>query len=107
MFAARRSTQYTTQASRITHIPKDVREEMLADLSTRFQATDYNLITNNCNHFSNAWAELLTGNPIPEQYVNQAQEILRSPLGQMLIPMMEQMERTYGNVTASGFQAPQ
>ncbi|GFR40054.1 hypothetical protein Agub_g592 [Astrephomene gubernaculifera] len=87
-----------------TQIPKDVREEMLADLSVRFTPQAYNLITNNCNHFSNAWAELLTGNPIPEQYPQQAQQILQSPMGQMLLPMMEQMEQRYGNVTASGFQ---
>ncbi|GLC39737.1 hypothetical protein PLESTM_000934700 [Pleodorina starrii] len=90
----------------VTHIPKDVREEMLADLSTRFMPQDYNLITKNCNHFSNAWSELLTGNPIPDEYVSQAQQILQSPLGQMLLPMMEQMEQRYGNVTATGFQAP-
>ncbi|GIL71498.1 hypothetical protein Vretimale_2636 [Volvox reticuliferus] len=90
----------------VTHLGKDVREELLADLSSRFTPQDYNLITKNCNHFSSAWTELLTGNPIPDEYVNQAQRILQSPLGQMLLPIMEQMEQRYGNVTASGFQPP-
>lgn len=41
------------------------------------------------------------------EYVNQAQSILSSPLGQMLLPIMEQMEQRYGNVTAAGFQQQQ
>jgi hypothetical protein len=94
------------ECCRTTHIPKDIREEMLADLSASFTPLDYNLITKNCNHFSSAWTELLTGQTIPDEYVNQAQEILQSPLGQMLLPIMEQMEQRYGNVTASGFEAP-
>ncbi|GIL46232.1 hypothetical protein Vafri_3262 [Volvox africanus] len=49
----------------VTHLPKDVREELLADLSSRFTPQDYNLTSKNCNHFSSAWTELLTGNPIP------------------------------------------
>ncbi|PNH05105.1 Desumoylating isopeptidase 1 [Tetrabaena socialis] len=90
----------------VTHIPKDIREELLADLSRRYTADAYNLIDNNCNHFSNAWSELLTGSAIPEQYYNQAQSLLQSPLGQMVLPMMAQMEQRYGNVTAEGFQNP-
>ncbi|KAG2500934.1 hypothetical protein HYH03_000759 [Edaphochlamys debaryana] len=86
-----------------THIPKEMREEMLADLSRRFTAEAYNLITNNCNHFSSAWSELLTGSPIPQQYTGQAQEILNSPIGQMLLPMMSAMEQQLGGATAAGF----
>ncbi|PNW75899.1 hypothetical protein CHLRE_12g555850v5 [Chlamydomonas reinhardtii] len=91
----------------VTHIPKDLREELLADLSQRFRPQDYNLISKNCNHFSSAFVELLTGSPVPGEYVNQAQSILSSPLGQMLLPIMEQMEQRYGNVTAAGFQQQQ
>lgn len=43
---------------------------------------------------------------LQDEYVGQAQRILQSPMGQMLLPIMQQMEQQYGNATAAGFQAP-
>lgn len=89
-----------------TQIPKDMRDDMIADLKRRFVPEAYNLITNNCNHFSNELALLLTGNAIPDDIVHQARDLMQTPIGQMLLPMMQQMEAQLGNVTAQGFQGP-
>ncbi len=40
------------------------------------------------------------------KYTEQAQRILQSPIGQMLLPMMARMEQQLGGVTADGFQSP-
>ncbi len=50
--------------------------------------------------------------PFPVVYVAdasaalQARDLMQTPIGQMLLPMMQQMEAQLGNVTAQGFQGP-
>ncbi|KAK9826091.1 hypothetical protein WJX81_001518 [Elliptochloris bilobata] len=50
-----------------TFVPHELREEFLAGLSSSdFAAHTYDLFRHNCNTFSAAFAEFLTGNSIPE-----------------------------------------
>eukprot|EP00877_Chromochloris_zofingiensis_P014058 jgi/Chrzof1/8906/Cz03g28200.t1 len=86
-----------------TEVPHDMVEDLLTDLQPRFRPQDYNLLFNNCNHFSNELSLLLTGNGIPEYILSQAQDVLDTPMGQMLMPMLLQMEGVTGNATATGF----
>lgn len=46
---------------------------------------------------------LLTGDSIPEDILAHAQDVLDSPLGPMLTPMLMQMEGQLGSATATGF----
>lgn len=43
--------------------------ELLKDISDRFTAETYNVITNNCNNFTNEVALLLIGEGIPKDIV--------------------------------------
>jgi hypothetical protein len=46
--------------------------DLVSDLGrTKFKPEDYNLIKNNCNHFSNDLASVLTGSGIPSEYLTQ------------------------------------
>ncbi|MEW5310560.1 MAG: hypothetical protein WDW38_002347 [Sanguina aurantia] len=84
-----------------TSIPTDIIDELLMDLGNgQFRAQDYNLIYNNCNHFSHQLSQLLTGQGIPDHIVLQGERVLNSPMGQMLRPMLMQMEGQLGNMTA-------
>jgi hypothetical protein len=48
-----------------TELDEATRNELLADLSGRYQPKDYNLLKHNCNNFSNEFCQLLCGNTIP------------------------------------------
>ena len=48
-----------------TELPKEVFLEFLEELRPRFTAMTYDLITNNCNNFSNEVTNFLLGQSIP------------------------------------------
>ncbi|KVH94242.1 protein of unknown function DUF862, eukaryotic [Cynara cardunculus var. scolymus] len=50
----------------VTHVPKDVFEMYLQEISPRYTAETYSLLTHNCNNFSNEIAQFLVGASIPE-----------------------------------------
>jgi len=54
-----------------------------------FTSENYNLISHNCNHFSNAFLIFLVGKSVPERIVNQGREFLETPLGQMVAPLLQ------------------
>lgn len=86
-----------------TEISGDLLQQLLDDMAPRYRPQDYSLLFHNCNNFSNEFSQLLTGASIPE-YINlQVQEALNTPLGQMLMPMLLQMEEQLGSATADGF----
>ena len=41
------------------------RNELLADMASRYQPEHYSLLKHNCNHFSNDFCQLLCGSAIP------------------------------------------
>ncbi|EON61435.1 hypothetical protein W97_00650 [Coniosporium apollinis CBS 100218] len=49
-------------------------EEIIQEASQRFQGTSYNLLTNNCNHFTSYLCEKLTSRPAPS-WLNRAASI--------------------------------
>ena len=50
---------------------------------------DYNLITNNCNNFTNECSEFLVGRGIPSDIINLPNEMLATPMGAMLRPLVD------------------
>jgi desumoylating isopeptidase 1 len=72
-----------------TEIPEEMFMELLRDLSPRFTQETYNVLTNNCNNFTNEVAELLLGVGIPKDIVDLPQNFLQTPLGRQMAPMME------------------
>jgi len=66
--------------------------EFLKDVSPRFTPMTYNVITHNCNNFTNEAANFLLGSNIPEDILNLPKEFMSTPLGQMVAPMMQQFQ---------------
>ena len=77
-----------------TEVPREVFDEFCEELGReRFHAEAYNLLENNCNHFSNVCAEFLLGARVPDDILDVPRRVLSTPRGQMLRPMLEAMGR--------------
>lgn len=62
--------------------------------SSSFSPTSYDLINRNCNHFSDEFATFLTGREgcVPREIVNLPQEVMSSPFGAAIRPMLSGLE---------------
>lgn len=78
----------------VTHVPKDVFDMYLQEISPRYTAQTYSLLSHNCNNFSNEVAQFLVGVTIPEYILNLPNEVLSSPMGALMMPMIQQLEAT-------------
>lgn len=78
----------------ITHVPQDVFEEYLQEISSRYSAETYSLLTHNCNNFSNEVAQFLVGVTIPEYIIQLPKEVMNSPMGALIMPMIQNLEST-------------
>jgi len=75
-----------------TEITPELFNEYLSNHSRdRFKGDRYDLFRHNCNNFSHETAQFLTGRGIPQYILDLPNEILSTPLGQMLAPMIQQM----------------
>lgn len=71
-----------------TELTIDIFHDYLNDISGRFTFMTYNLINNNCNHFTNECAGFLVDKNIPDYILKQAEEFFETPLGQSVKPMV-------------------
>ncbi|KAK8521744.1 hypothetical protein V6N13_021825 [Hibiscus sabdariffa] len=78
----------------VTHVPKDVFEMYLQEISPRYTAEAYSLLTHNCNNFSNEVAQFLVGSNIPDYILQLPNEVMSSPMGALLMPMIQNLETT-------------
>lgn len=90
-----------------TELPDELIEEHLLGLHEKFNAATYNLITNNCNDFSNDLALFLTGNGIPQEILDMPETVLkdvmseemrRSPLGPFIAPLVASLQKGLGQM---------
>ncbi|KAJ3682371.1 hypothetical protein LUZ60_014944 [Juncus effusus] len=88
-----------------THVPKEVFEDYLREISSRFSAETYNLLRHNCNNFSNEVAQFLIGTSIPGYILDLPNEVMNSPMGPLIMPMIQQLETTMRSGAVP--QAPQ
>jgi len=77
-----------------THVPKDVFEEFLRGVGSRYTMLTYNLLKHNCNNFTDEAAQFLVGSGIPHYILTQADTAFNNPLGAMLLPVLQQLETT-------------
>ncbi|GBG67432.1 hypothetical protein CBR_g567 [Chara braunii] len=77
-----------------TQVPEELFREFLAEMSERYTPEAYNLMSHNCNNFSDEVANLLVGRGIPDYIVGLPQEVLDSPMGALIAPMIQQLETT-------------
>ncbi|XP_022758637.1 desumoylating isopeptidase 1-like isoform X2 [Durio zibethinus] len=78
----------------VTHVPKDVFEMYLQEISPRYTAETYSLLTHNCNNFSNEVTQFLVGSNIPDYILQLPNEVMSSPMGALLMPMIQNLETT-------------
>jgi len=75
-----------------TEITENLFQDYLRTQSQdRFLGDRYNLLQHNCNNFSHETAQFLVGKGIPQHILDLPNEIMSTPLGQMLAPMIQQM----------------
>lgn len=84
----------------VTHVPMEVFEGFLEEISPRYTAETYSLLHHNCNNFSNEIAQFLVGCNIPDFILRLPQDVMNSPMGPLIMPMIMQFEATlrYGGV---------
>ncbi|XP_027350419.1 uncharacterized protein LOC113861656 [Abrus precatorius] len=78
----------------VTHVPKDVFEMYLQEISPRYLPETYSLLTHNCNNFSNEVAQFLVGTTIPDYILQLPNEVMSSPMGALILPMIQNLETT-------------
>lgn len=64
--------------------------------STMFGPMDYNLLQRNCNHFTQEASMFLLGIGIGDDIRNMIRDLLSTPMGSMIRPMLEQMTHSGG-----------
>jgi len=64
-----------------TEIPEEMFMELLRDISDRYTERTYNVITNNCNNFTDEVSMLLIGEGIPRDIVDLPKIFMNTPLG--------------------------
>ncbi|KDP26396.1 hypothetical protein JCGZ_17554 [Jatropha curcas] len=78
----------------VTHVPQDVFEMYLQEISPRYTAETYSLLSHNCNNFSNEVAQFLVGATIPDYIIQLPNEVVNSPMGALIMPMIQNLEST-------------
>ncbi|CAN0846193.1 Desumoylating isopeptidase 1 [Linum grandiflorum] len=78
----------------VTHVPQDVFEMYLDEISSRYTAETYSLLKHNCNNFSNEVAQFLVGASIPDYILQLPNEVMSSPMGSLILPMIQNLEAT-------------
>lgn len=73
-----------------TELPMDVIQQYLESLREVYTVQAYNLWKHNCNNFSNDFAMFLLGTGLPDHILHMPDAVLQSPLGQMLMPTLNQ-----------------
>ncbi|CAI0560974.1 unnamed protein product [Linum tenue] len=66
----------------------------LDEISSRYTAETYSLLKHNCNNFSNEVAQFLVGACIPDYILQLPNEVMSSPMGSLILPMIQNLEST-------------
>lgn len=93
-----------------TSLPEEVVREYIDSLAEIYRAENYDLFMHNCNNFSQDLCQFLVGRSIPDHISNLPREVLETPFGQMMKPVIEKSLRpitTAPSVPAETVQVPQ
>ncbi|XP_065703044.1 desumoylating isopeptidase 1 [Patagioenas fasciata] len=76
-----------------TEVTEEIFLEYLSSLGeSMFRGESYNLFEHNCNTFSNEVAQFLTGRKIPSYITDLPSEVLATPFGQALRPLLDSIQ---------------
>ncbi|XP_062200684.1 uncharacterized protein LOC133903360 isoform X2 [Phragmites australis] len=76
----------------VTHVPREVFEDFLREIGPRYTPATYNLLSHNCNNFSNEAAQFLAGAAVPSYILELPNEVMNSPVGALILPMIQGLE---------------
>ncbi|KAI5854596.1 PPPDE putative peptidase domain-containing protein [Tricharina praecox] len=76
-----------------TSLPQEVVLEYLDSMKQEYTPESYDLFLHNCNNFTADLTMFLCGVEIPEKIKNLPQEVLNTPFGQMMRPVLESQLR--------------
>ncbi|XP_051274064.1 desumoylating isopeptidase 1b [Dicentrarchus labrax] len=86
-----------------TEVPAEIFMEYLTSLAESTYGRDkYNLFEHNCNSFSNEVAQFLTGKKIPSYITDLPSEVLATPFGQALRPLLDSIVISPGGNNITG-----
>ncbi|XP_034050663.1 desumoylating isopeptidase 1b [Thalassophryne amazonica] len=86
-----------------TEVPAELFMEYLSSLAeSTYRGDKYNLFAHNCNTFSNEVAQFLTGKKIPSYITDLPSEVLATPFGQALLPLLESVAINPGDNNMNG-----
>lgn len=83
-----------------TDVNQSIFHDYLNSIQSQFSVDKYNIVTWNCNHFTNEICNFLVGKNIPEHILNLPLEVMATSQGKMILDMMQ----SYQNVIAPGFE---
>lgn len=66
-------------------IPEDLFHDFILTISPRYTAETYDLLSNNCNHFSQECAQFLVGKDIPEPILDAGLKVKQSFVGRIVV----------------------
>ncbi|KAF8672754.1 hypothetical protein HU200_049451 [Digitaria exilis] len=76
----------------VTHVPREMFEDFLREIGPRYTPATYNLLTHNCNNFSNEAAQFLAGTTVPSFILELPKEVMNSPVGALILPMIQGLD---------------
>ncbi|XP_023251272.1 desumoylating isopeptidase 1-like [Seriola lalandi dorsalis] len=86
-----------------TEVPAEIFTEYLTSLAeSTYRGDTYNLFEHNCNSFSNEVAQFLTGKKIPSYITDLPSEVLSTPFGQALRPLLDSVVINPGGSNITG-----
>ena len=65
----------------------------IKSINNQFTMNTYNILNHNCNHFTDAALYFLVGKHLPDSILKQYEELLNTPMGQMVRPLLERMSQ--------------
>ena len=65
----------------------------IKSINNQFTIVTYNILNHNCNHFTDAALYFLVGKHLPDSILKQHEELLNTPMGQMVRPLLEGMSQ--------------
>ena len=80
-----------------TQVDEELFQTFLDEIHPRFNVGTYNLLEHNCNNFSDECCEFLVGKKILEHIVHLPNEVLNTPFGKAITPMLKVMENRMRN----------
>ena len=80
-----------------TQVDEALFQTFLDEVHSRFNVGTYSLLEHNCNNFSDECCEFLVGKKIPEHILRLPSEVLDTPFGAAIKPMLNVFENTMRN----------